>query len=67
MAEDAKRSGAAPAGDSQLWFDFRFEDIQVFVNAARAHAPQFAVNQCQVGKNGQRETHQHDTERVDPA
>ena len=67
MAEDAEGAAAATPVDFQLWFDFRFEDVQMFVNAAGGHAPQLAVNQCQVGENGQREAHQHDTERVNPA
>ena len=64
MAEDAEGAAAATPVDFQLWFDFRFEDVQMFVNAAGGHAPQLAVNQCQVGENGQREAHQHDTEEV---
>src|SRR5207244_9818992 len=33
MAEDAEGAAAATPVDFQLWFDFRFEDVQMFVNA----------------------------------
>ena len=55
MAEDSKRAAAALPPDSQLRFDFRFENIQMFVDAAGGHAAEFAVDQSQVGKNGQRQ------------
>ena len=67
MSQDTKRPSAAAAIDSQFCFNFRFENIQVLVDAARAHAPQFAIDQSQIGKNGQGKPHQHDTQRVEPA
>jgi hypothetical protein len=61
MAENTKRAAAALPLDLQLRFDFRFKDFQMFVDAARGHAAQFAVDQRQVGKNGQRQSHQDNT------
>src|SRR5216684_4393014 len=67
VAEDAERAPAALAPDFQLRFDFRLEDVQVFVNAPGGHAAKFAVDQSEVGKDGQRQSHQDDTQRVEPA
>ena len=61
MAEDAKRAAATLALDFQLRFDFRFEDFQMFVNAARGHTAEFAVDQSEVGKNRQRQSNQNNT------
>jgi len=61
MAEDAERAPTALAPDFQLRLDFCLEDVQVFVDAAGGHAAEFAVDQSEVGKDGQRQSHQDDT------
>ena len=67
MPEDSECPPAAAAIDLQLWLDLRFEDFQMHMDAARSHATQFAINQCQVGENGQGKSYKHDAECVKPA
>src|SRR5262249_26260551 len=53
MPQDAERAAAALAVDVQPRLDFRFENVQVLVDSAGGHAPEFAVNQGQVRENRQ--------------
>jgi len=61
MPEDAKGAASALPLDFQLRFNFRFENLQMFVDAARGHAAQFSVDQSEVGKNGQRQSDEDNT------
>jgi len=66
VPEDSECPPAAAAIDLQLWLDLRFKNFQMLVDAPRSHAAQFAVNQRQVGENGQGKSYQHDAEHVEP-
>ena len=53
MPEDTECAAAAAAIDFEFRLDFRFKNFQVFVDAPRGHAAEFAVDQRQVGKDRQ--------------
>ena len=66
MAENAERTAGAAAVRADFRFDFCFENIQVFVDAAGGHAAEFAVNQRKVGKYRQEQSQQHHAKRKEP-
>src|SRR5262249_42478658 len=67
MPENPEGSPAALAVDVQLWLDLRFEYVQVLVDAPGCYPPELAIDQRQIGKDGQAQCQERDADPKRPS
>ncbi len=66
VAENAERAAAAAAVNFELRLDFVFKNVEMFMDSAGGHTAEFAVNQREIGKDGQPEREEDGADCIGP-